>query len=223
MTKKAFTSSLTLPALLVAAACAAPAAQAASITVNNASFESQVLTDGNWTHTITGWVLSGLSINGGVLNPTVGAGAGKHFSNNVPDGDNVAWLDIGTISQTLSTTLAANSTYTLMVDVGDRKDLVFKPYAVSLLAGGNVLATESSLIPNNGFLTSVITFTTSSSSAYLGQSLGISLTSSGQQVDFDNVRLSVAAVQAVPEPTSVALFLAGLGWMGMAIRRRTPR
>jgi hypothetical protein len=214
MVKKPSTSSFALSALLLAAVCAAPAAQATSITVDNASFEAQSVPLNNWAYGITDWVTSGGIYASGVWQPGT-----AYFTGGVTDGVNSAWLDGGTAQQTLAATLQANSTYTLQVDVGDRKDVTFKPYTVSLLAGSNVLATESSLVPNNGFLTSVVSFTTLAANPYLGQALSIRLTSGAKQVNFDNVRLDVVTT-AVPEPTSVALFLAGLGWMGMATRRR---
>jgi hypothetical protein len=194
---------------LVSALCT-PAAQATAIAVANHSFESQVLADGINVVGIAGW-----SSGGGVFNPLVGPTGS--FSNPVPDGNNTAWLNGGSVSQVLNAFLLANSTYTLQVEVGDRRDSTFPGYSVSLTAGGHVLATESALTPNDGFLTSVISFTTQATNPYLGQLLGITLHSNGIQTNFDNVRLDVSTV---PEPASTAMMLAGLAWLGMAARRR---
>jgi hypothetical protein len=81
-----------------------------------------------------------------------------------------------------------------------------------------VLASESSLTPNNGWVTSTVNYTALAGNAHLGQALTIRLTSNGTQVNFDNVRLDVSPV---PEPETYALMLAGLGLVGFAARRRT--
>lgn len=207
--------------LLLAAGAGMPAA-AASIVVTNPSFEVDLLTDGADKVGVWGWLG-----NGGVFNPRTGLGPGTSFSGAVPDGVNVGWLngDAGDLQQTLMATLTANTTYTLQVDIGARKDSPkpFPGYSVSLLAGSSVLASESSLHPVDGFLTSALTFTALAGDTHLGQALGIRLHSNGIQTDFDNVRLS--AVSSVPEPESVAMLLAGLAALSLKVgrsRSRTP-
>jgi len=107
------------------------------------------------------------------------------------------------------------------VDVGDRIDWdTFPGYSVALLAGSTVLASESSLMPNNGWLTSTVNYTALAGNPLLGTALTILLTTGGTQVNFDNVRLDVSPV---PEPETYALLLAGLGLVGFAVRRRHPR
>jgi hypothetical protein len=197
-----------LSLLLAAGSFAGMSANAALVNVVNHSFEDQVLADGVNVVGITGWVNS----SGGAFNPSTAS-----FTS-VPDGVNTAWLNGGNAAQTLSTVLTANTAYTLMVEVGDRNDWnTFPGYSVALLAGGTVLASESSLTPNNGWLTSTVNYTALASNAHLGQALTIQLTSGGTQVNFDNVRLDVSPV---PEPEIYALMLAGLGLVGFAARRR---
>ncbi|NJR43725.1 MAG: PEP-CTERM sorting domain-containing protein [Akkermansiaceae bacterium] len=95
-----------------------------------------------------------------------------------------------------------------VVDVGDRRDLVFPTYFIELFAGSTLLVQDnSSLTPNDGFLTSTLTYLSPASHPELGQPLQIRLRSTGsgiQQVNFDNVRLD-----AVPEPSSLAMLAVG--------------
>jgi len=197
--------------LAAAAAFVGQAAGATAIAVNNHSFEASVLAAGTNNIGIVGWVNS----TGGAFHPAIGpTGA---FSHPVPDGVNTAWLNGGSAIQQLAATLAADTTYTLRVEVGDRRDGVFPGYSVALLAGGTVLATESALRPDDGFLTSVLSYTTGGSSPLLGRPLAIRLTANATQVNFDNVRLDASPVSAVPEPGIWALLLAGIG---IVARRR---
>lgn len=197
-----------LSLFLAAGSLAGIPANAALVNVANHSFEDQVLADGAAVVGIAGW----LNSSGGIFNPTTAS-----FTS-VPDGVNTAWLNGGSATQTLATTLAANTAYTLMVDVGDRNDwATFPGYSVALLAGNTVLASESSLTPNNGWLTSTVSYFATVGNPLLGTALTIRLTSGGTQVNFDNVRLDVSPV---PEPETYAMLLAGLGLVGFAVRRR---
>lgn len=195
-----------IPLLLAAAAALTGlSAGATAINVNNHSFEASVLAKGTNNVGIVGWVNS----TGGAFHPNIGPTGS--FSNPVPDGVNTAWLNGGSATQQLAATLAADTTYTLMVEVGDRRDNVFPGYSVALLAGGTVLASESALKPNDGFLTSVVSYTTAGSSPLFGRPLAIRLTANATQVNFDNVRLDASPVSAVPEPGIWALLMAGIG------------
>ncbi|HAJ59925.1 MAG TPA: hypothetical protein DCP31_12180 [Cyanobacteria bacterium UBA8543] len=150
------------------------------------------------------------------------------YPNGIPEGDNVAFSYVPTyeggpysigegvfgISQTLDTLLAANTTYTLSVDVGNPAAYFsqvynvfndfdgFPGYEVQLLAGGQVIATDhnSLCIADGAFGTSTLSFTTGSDSSYLGQNLGIRLINlnegPGTEVDFDNVQLTAHAASA---------------------------
>jgi hypothetical protein len=131
----------------------------------------------------------------------------------------VAWSDGGTISQTLSTSLATNMTYTLSVDVGHRLDGFAANYTIALYAGSMLL---SSITGSNGVIPAGTfqgeSFSYSSGAAPLSGPLGIVLFSSGKQTDFENVQLST--VSTVPEPGTLALFATGLGLMILVLRRR---
>jgi len=138
---------------------------------------------------VPGWVLIG---HGGTFRP-----GSSFFPSGVPEGTNVAWLDYDSIessslSQILSTTLTANTVYTLSVDVGHRLDVPLAPFSAQILAGGELLA-EGTLdtIPAGQFQTVTVTFTAPADHPQLDQPLEIRLvdTANRQQVCFDNVRL----------------------------------
>ena len=135
--------------------------------------------------------------------------------NYVPDGITIAYTNGGTIAQTVAATAVAGKTYTLMTDLGFRKD-VPDPGYISLLVGTNtVLATGGSSPFSGNWATYTATYTASATDA--GAAIRIVLGSPGVQGDFDNVRLSVAGV---PEPASWALMIMGFGLTGVALRRR---
>lgn len=188
-------------------------ANAIPITIVNAGFEDIGLSDGQYTllpsasdgsgivtsNPVPGWTVTGYA---GSWNPpsTVCYDA-------IPDGVHIIYGHTGTstFTQTLSATLIANTTYTLQVEVGHRKDVSFVGYQVQFLAGGNLLAQDNNtLFPAaNTFLTSTVTFSTQNIHAYLGQALQIKLVSLGAQTNFDKVRLDANTV--VPECSSLLL------------------
>ena len=194
-------------------------ATAGMITVLNPGFEDLVLPGpggaGNYAlNNIPSWDVTGQTA-------TFKPGA-VQFPGGVPEGVNVAAagnsIDGGVISQTLAATLETNTTYTLMVDVGQRLDFPLSSHAIELIAGGVTLASDSSLSPAAGtFLTDTIIYNSGSNPAQLGQSLMIRLSASvGGQADFDNVRLD-ASPTAVPEPMSLSML--SIGALGLLLYR----
>ncbi len=132
------------------------------------------------------------------------------------------------IWQALTATFAANTQYTLSVDVIYRADYIDGPSTLQLL-GGDLLASgalvASSTIgagtPGN-FVTQTVSFTTGSGDSILGKHVLVALSSSGSgsQADWDNVRLDATPV---PEPETLALLLTGASALGIArMRRRNP-
>jgi hypothetical protein len=177
---------------------AAGQAGATPIPITNAGFESPVLTNGAFTlGSIVGW--SGA----GVFNPTTG-----QFPGEAPEGQNTGFSNGTSLLQALSSMLAADTTYTLTVLVGDRLDTAFPGYSVQLLAGSTVLSEcVTCVTPQNGsFALVTVTYSTGASDPLIGQPLSIALGSAGLQTNFDDVRLD-----AVPEPTSIPLLASGLG------------
>ena len=215
-------------ALSLVIAVDAPRAGAVTLAISNPGFEDPVLPDGGFTtNVLPGWQLydpSGLVLldatatdsSFGAFNPT---GTGAYTSDRVPEGNNDAFIyltqnpgsGVAGISQTLSSNLIADTKYTLSVDVGNPIDYAnfgltgFPGYRVQLLAGGNVLAQDNnSFNPTEGtFATSTVSYIALASDPNIGNPLEIrllnSLQGNGREVDFDNVRLDIAAV---PEPAS---------------------
>lgn len=190
--------------------------------ITNPGFEDPVQEDGIFTQTTPpGWELldpSGLIPDNpafedssvGVWNPTV-----INYPDGVPEGEQVGDIFIAQppgsgivgLTQTLATTLEANTQYTLSVEVGDVlpdpdfPDLVgFPGYEIQLLAGDTVLASDdNSLELTEGtFDTSVISFTAAPDDPNLGEPLEIRLINlnegPGQDVNFDNVRLELSGI-----------------------------
>jgi hypothetical protein len=127
--------------------------------------------------------------------------------------------------QVLSTPLAANTTYLLMVDIGDRRDTVVPPGTMIRLGYGDSAGTRiltpasasSSLPPDGGWATWENVYVTDANPVGLGQPLRIELISGGQQVLFDNVRLQALAI---PEPGTWVLLASGLLVVAGVARRR---
>lgn len=205
--------------------------RAASIFIANHSFESPPITDPSGFTTISSgtsnnWTFAGGSVQG-FLNPGIAETAtpGDHFygtSPTLPNGNQVAWSNGGTISQTLSATLQANTKYTLGAFVGRRFGESFPGYNIQLLAGTTVLASSgSSVTPTAGtFAPVTVSYTSGSSGSLIGQALKISLTSSsGSQTNFDLITLDASPI---PEPSAM-LGLLGFGLLGIASTLKQKR
>ena len=187
-----------------------------NITIQNASFEMANSFPysspgfGVWNNgPIPYWTTTGVA---GSWQP------GPAAFSSVPNGSTVAYSNGGFIFQTLGVSLLANTTYTLSVDIGHRLDGLVSNYALSLFAGGTVLnslAGSNGLIPIGTFADESFSFT--SGASVPSGSLSIILGSAGPQTDFDNVRL---VATPVPEPGSLALLAAGLGFAFFVFRRR---
>jgi hypothetical protein len=120
--------------------------------------------------------------------------------------------------------LAAGTNYILSIEVGWRNDVssVASPTVVELNANGNALTADASSSPalvQGSFVTYTREYDAASLAGVIGQtmtiSFGVGAGVTGQQVEFDSVRLT-----AVPEPSAVALL--GLSAVGLlfAVRRR---
>jgi hypothetical protein len=186
-----------------------------SIAIQNASFEITNTLDQPCTGStacfnngpVPGW--STLANGFGSFAPT-----STFFSLPLPDGNVVAFTNGGTLSQTLTgISLLPNSVYTLSVDVGRRFDGGVANYSLTLMDGSNVFCTSGST--SNGSITGGTfedkTITCATGATAPGGFLDIVLTGDGTQLDFDNVRLDVAAsTVSTPEPSALALTSVGL-------------
>ncbi len=151
------------------------------------------------TGSFDGWTFT----DGGLFQP--GQGQTIYF-NSIPDGSTVAFANgSGSISQMLSVTVQPDTTYTLEVDLGRRKDLGFAGTA-ELLIGGQIFQASGVEPPSGDWSTYTATFTCDSNCSQVGDSIEIMLLSSGLQGDFDNVRM----FSSVPEPATISMLMLGL-------------
>src|SRR5216684_2228926 len=118
-----------------------------SISIQNASFEQVAPTNPlaspcngpefcayNAGNPMPGWTIGGTNASAGQFEPS-----SFYFSLPVPDGSIVAYINSGSISQTLTgISLLPDSVYTLSVDVGRRFDVGAANYSLNLLDGSNV-------------------------------------------------------------------------------------
>jgi len=197
----------------------AASANASPIFVNNFSFET--LPPGGspfpcgtgcsfFIDPIPGWVNAG----GGQFVP--GAPGNTNDFNSIPDGTTVAYLNGGTITQTVGPTVQAGVTYTLMVDLGVRKNFS-DPGSIALVVNGNTYSGTGILPSSGNWATFTATYT--GLAADIGQAITIQLSSPGIQGEFDNVRLSDNA-GPVPEPATSALIGLGAIALGFFARRK---
>ena len=147
---------------------------------------------------------------------------GSPYPSGAPSGTNVGFLDSGSISQILSSTVALG-TYTLGVYIGGRCDIPINNYMVQLLAGGStVIASDSnSLVPSltgsgcGTFMHDTLTGTVSNG-ALVGENLKIVLSATGSN---DTTQTAAASIvidfqelpPSVPEPATWVLTALGVG------------
>ena len=230
----------TLLGVAVAVFASALHAQTA-INIVNPDFEIGGVSDGNYSNNNgvipSGWTAT-TAITGffyGYFNPTGTTYTGTDGSSTLGamSGPNVFYFgsavhDEG-IQQTLTTTFAPNTDYTLTVAVGTRLGGLSNTASLKmeLLAGSTVLATTT--VRNgtaNNFADFSVSFNsatagTTYSSAY-GQALTIRLLESdigfAGELDIDHVRLT--ATSAIPEPATTAMLVGTIALLGAATLRR---
>jgi hypothetical protein len=164
------------------------------------------------------WTSGGSSF--GQFQPGVQVSNFTYF-NSVPDGITVAYINGGTIAQTVGATAQAGVTYTLQGDLGFRKDTP-DPGTITLEIGSHsILATGVAAPLSGNWVDYTATYTALATDA--GDSISILLSSNAAQGDFDNVRLSNNLAAGIPEPATVAIFGVGLIGLGAMLRRRKAK
>ena len=230
----AFRDKLGLFKIAIASSCLmiVPQGQvrAASITILNPSFEDPIAPQqgmtGFYTLGVIGnWFNAAASgRDQGVLNPSKSqelTGSDIFYNGPVPDGDQVAYSNGGTIAQTLVEVLRPNTRYTLSAYIGRRKVLAFPNNSIILLAGGTILASSDSVTPDPGtFLPVTVNYTSGSiGDPLIGQPLAIYLSSFDVQTNFDMITLDASPI---PEPSAI-LGLLGFGLLGIVSTLKQKR
>jgi len=214
----------------------APAANAALVSVPNASFESpssptQTSTNVNIA---TGWIFNvkngsafgTAAISSNFSSAGASSGSDYAFINN----DSPGVTDTLTSAASLGK-IASLTDYTLTLAIGNRNGtgLYHDPGNVSfsLLANGVAFATRTvnnGTVPDGTFQNFTLTFTTPGSGPIIGENLTIQMaalpeTGSAFQPSFDNVTLDATFVP-VPEPQTWALLLITFGALALCLIRR---
>jgi hypothetical protein len=190
-------------------------ASATNIPIANFSFESPVVATQHSSISGAPPSWTGTTVNGfGVFAPDPAELAPP------TDGRQVGFENTGsTLSQELTATLTANTTYTLNVDFLSRIDCCD-------WAGGTILlethdrtilgeTTLSTLAPG-AVQTATVTYTALAGNLLLGQALVVEIDSShngnagSSQIDFDNVRLGATTPSGAPEPGNFSLAATGV-------------
>jgi hypothetical protein len=206
--------------------------------VVNGGFEADVLADGAWDSTPTAWTdgyydLTAPTVwvvgssDSGSFNPSASEGYGGI----APEGENVAYTtsyvgyDDG-LSQVLSDTLEADTTYELSVLVGNPSPYntvdpnnptgVTGDYRIELLAGGVLLASDTGPSPTDDTYWTIASciYNSGASPAQLGEALEIRIlavefeidATEGYEVDFDDVKL-IADPPHPPSPGASVITL----------------
>jgi hypothetical protein len=195
---------------------------ATSIAISNHSFEAQTLGSGSFFYSptqITDW--SSTATGGadrGVWNTSA---LGK-------DGDNIAFAYANNaFGQQLAATVQADTVYTLQYLMGrtgggtrgTAELWAGGTLANGVVSGGTLLAAQTLQINQGSMSEFVLTYTSPTTGAVIGQLLTIrfagSTISNEGYVSFDHARLSA---EAVPEPATLTLL--ALGALAAARRRR---
>jgi hypothetical protein len=221
-------------AIAAASIAAGLTAHAEPITVQNHSFEDPVTADYTLVGGgLTGWNSSGPNTyvvkNGGLVSYTTGVDGNQAlFFEPYADRNVMVWQNTGA-------TFAAG-TYTLTVNVG--MGTGFADFGEDASAEFQLLAYDGSYNYNLGVAATTIpaaqlkaspgnlgtytyTLALTGSESFIGDTVAIVLkadknTSTFQNVSYDNVRLNFTPI---PEPSSVAMLLGGIGALTLLRRR----
>lgn len=182
------------------------------ISINNAGFENPV--------PAAGWTGTGIA---GAMNQVAGLSA--------HEGTRYLFIDNGTESQVLGDSLLTSTSYSLVVWVGLRGDLICRltgcvaTPTIELFAGTTSLGTASGTLPTAGtFSPYTLNFTTGASVP--NGLLRIVLSATRAETNFDAVSLNAGGTpptdpSGVPEPSAMVLLAAGL--VGLITRHKMAK
>jgi hypothetical protein len=214
--------------MLVSAGLTALGAYAATpITVANPSFEQPALTPGAFVYSANG------AIPGWSTSATGGADRGVWFRATPGiDGNQIGFAYAGnSFAQALSHAIEPSTDYAFSFLHGVYGSAA-AVLTVELWAGGSVAA---GAVTGGTLLTSVtltsanlsnplamepasLTFTSAATGPLIGQNLAVRFAASGSSfASFDGASV---VLSPIPEPATAALWLAGMGALGLALRRR---
>jgi hypothetical protein len=185
------------------------AAGAANIPITNPGFE-----DGAVGPTIPGWTIDQQ------FAVVTSYGGSQVLDINIQDND--PSNPEAAVEQTLGSNFAAGD-YTLALSVASIYN--YQGYQGGLTAelrdGTNVLGSATFSPTDSNFQTLSFTTSIGAGDAAIGDPINIYfLHTDIGDVDIDNVSLTGPGVSPVPEPSSLAFMLTGLGAVGAAVRRR---
>jgi hypothetical protein len=211
--------------LLLLNAAAPWQADAAWIAVTNPSFESPDASGGPVSGIPPGWEGSGAV--GVFRSPGFGQGASPS------DGLQIAWFNVGNaiLRQTLTDTYAANTDYALTVDVSPRVPASLGYTLDLVLYAGNdqsneVKRQEFSYTVTDLFQPTTMTATAAdvTAASAVGQSIRIAFENNvGSEVGNTDFDIDNVSLQAIPEPSTLALSAVGLLSLGLVGWRRRRR
>jgi hypothetical protein len=170
---------------------------------------------------ISGWTESGLT---GITGQLQQGNAGYFTA--IPNGVTFAYTSGGVISQTVAPVVQLGVTYTLQVDVGLRAVCCTLGTVDLMIGGTSILATG--ITPTAGNF-STFTATYTGLAGDVGKTIGIQLSATHNQGDFDNVRLNDSTIRlndsttSAPEPGTAFLGVLGLAAMLPVVRMRLHR
>ncbi len=169
------------------------------ISLNNPNFDNDILLEGAWSATVSGWQTTG---SAGYFNPTE-----TQYPTDDQTRANVGFANNGSLYQVTSEILSVNTEYTLTLEVGRRFDLGAQiPITLRFVAAGEVLAQAGGYAINPGEWRTVTLKMVASAAHPLGELLEVHLISTDVQTNFDNLSLTKLSVN---QPSEDQLTLIG--------------